>query len=229
MATEMTADQVRERDTQVLGPTLGPVYHELSNQVAWLHAKWNQYRKLYADADTVQTLNAVAGHLFFVLQDVLFENVLLDLGRLTDPPTTRDKTNLTLPRLRDTIEDPSLAGDVRRLVEAALTACRAARDWRNRKIAHRDLAVAMATASDPLPGISRADVEAALASVRAVMHQVELHYFESQTAYEHFIANGRDAGSLVYCLKAGLRADEQRMERFAIGTWTRDDIDRDGV
>jgi hypothetical protein len=228
LATEMTADQLRERNVNVLGPTLGPTYHELSNQVVWLHAKWNQYRQLYAHSpDRIETLNAVARHLFGMLQDIMLENVLLDLGRLTDPRETGKKSNLTLQRLPDAITDATLAIKVRGLVEAAVTRCAAARDWRNRRIAHRDLALAVATGADPLPGISRADVEAALESVRAVLHAIEGHYFDSETAYQHFIASGGEAGSLTYYIKAGLRAEEKRLERFRDGSWTQEDLVRD--
>jgi len=230
MATETTAEESRERDLRVLGLTLGPIYHELSNQVAWLHARWNQYRQLYAHSpDRIETLNAVAGHLFGMLQQVMLEDVLLDLGCLTDPPAIGKKSNLTLQRLPEAITDATLAAEVRGLIDAALVACDAARDWRNRRIAHSDLALAISTSADRLPDISRGDVEAALAAVRAVLHRVESHYFDSETAYEHFIASGGEADSLVYCLKAGLRAEEKRLERLRDGTWTQEDLVRDGT
>ncbi len=230
MPSEMSAAELQDRDLRVLGPTLGPIYHELSNQVAWLHAKWNQYRKLYAQSpDRIEALNAVAGHLFGMLQQMMFENVLLDLGRLTDHPEMGKKSNLTLLRLPNAIADSTLAAEVQGLVEAALVACKEARAWRNRRIAHRDLALAIATAADPLPDVSRAYVESALASVRAVLHAIERRHFDSETAYAYFLAQGGEADSLVYYMKAGLRAEEKRLERFRDGTWTQEDVARDGA
>lgn len=195
-----------------MGPELGPIYHALTNEVAWLHAKWNQYRQLYAhSAERVALLNDVAGHFFGIVQDVLFEDVLLHLARLTDPLQSIGKDNLSLQRLPEAVPNPAVAADVKALVDAALAACESARAWRNRRLAHRDLALALATSSDPLPGISRAHVESALAAIRAVLNRLEAHYWDSETAYEHFITEGGEADSLVYCLYAGTKAEDSRL------------------
>jgi hypothetical protein len=84
-------------------------------------------------------------------------------------------------------------------------------------LAHHDLALAIATHTDPLPGISRADVEAALDAVRTVLNRIQQRYWGSATAYQHFITRGGEADSLVYYLRAGLAAQERRLERFRNG------------
>ena len=44
-----------------LGATLGPLYHALNKEVTWLHAKWLEYRKLYAESEErVDLLNGTA-------------------------------------------------------------------------------------------------------------------------------------------------------------------------
>lgn len=226
-AEQLTAEQVREKHIRDMGSALGEVYNALDNEVAWLHAKWNQYRELYARSpDRIRVLNEVAGHFFGVIQDTLFEDVLLHLSRLTDPPrSTKKKENLTLQRLPDLVPDKALAAEVKGLVEAAVTACDSARDWRNRRLAHRDLGLALATGSDPLPGISRAQVEIALEAVRAVLNRLASHYWRSETAYEHFISGGRGADALVWYLRKGLRAEERRMQRFRGGKPLPEDLE----
>ena len=45
---EESAEQVRGRRVRDMGPDLGAVFNELWDDIAWLHAKWNLYRQLYA-------------------------------------------------------------------------------------------------------------------------------------------------------------------------------------
>lgn len=214
MAGYRSPEQVREQVLHDMGPELGSIYYTLANEVSWLHEKWNQYRQLYAhSAERVTLLNQVAGHFFGIMQIVLFEDILLHLARLTDPPQSAGKDNLSLQRLLKNIPDPAVAADVGALVDAALAACESARVWRNRRIAHRDLGLALATSSDPLPGISRANVESALAAIRAVLNRLEAHFWNSETAYEHVITPGGEADALVHCLCAAVKGKE--------GAWNR--------
>jgi hypothetical protein len=69
--------------------------------------------------------------------------------------------------LPDLIKDAGLKSTVAKLVDNALKATEFARDWRNRLIAHRDLDIALSTATTPLKDASRAQVKDALASLAA--------------------------------------------------------------
>src|ERR1700691_2679313 len=96
MAQSKTSKQCREEYVQVLGPNLGPIYHALSNEVTWLHVKWKQYMILFDDSpERIASLNGIAGFFFRVIQDVLWDDVVLHLARLLD----RKRKNLTLSRL----------------------------------------------------------------------------------------------------------------------------------
>lgn len=229
MGEELSAEQVREKHLRDMGLELGAVYNALDSDVAWLHAKWNQYRQLYARSpERIALLNKAAGHFFAVIQNSLFEDVLLHLARLTDPPKSVGKENLTLQRIPELVMNSGLSAELKALVEAALKACESARDWRNRRLAHRDLALALATESDPLPGISRAEVEAALMALRVVLNRLAAHYWDSETAYQHVIGSIGEADSLVYYLRKGIRAEERRMERFRQGKPLPEDHEPEG-
>lgn len=58
-----------------------------------------------------------------------------------------------------------------------------------------------------------------------MLNRLERHYWDSETAYQHFIANGGDADSLVYYLHKGLRAGEQRLEHLRQGKPLPEDIE----
>jgi hypothetical protein len=120
------------------------------------------------------------------------------------------------------ISDAALKAEVAELVESAVRASGSARDWRNRRLAHRDFAVALAT-TDPLPGVSRDDVEAMLAAIRAVLDRLARHYWNF-APYEPDMVHGRETDALVYWLRRGLRAEEQRHQRFREGRALPEDI-----
>jgi AbiU2 len=221
---EESAEQVRKRHLRDMGPKLGAVYHALWNEVAWLHAKWDLYRQLYARSpERIAFLNKVASHFIGVLQDTLYDDVLLHLSRLTDPPSSGKYDRLSLQALPERVPEVALASEVKGLIQAAKKACETARSSRNRRIAHTDLALALAGTFDPIP--SRSEIEAALNAVRAVLHRLEAHYWQSETGYQHFCPKGGDADSLVRYLLKGFRAEERRMERFREGKPLPEDLE----
>ena len=217
MAENKTAEQVQGEHLRALGPTLGPLYHALYNEVTWLHAKWQQYRILFADSsERVDLLNGVAGFFFHVIQDVLWKDVVLHIARLTDPPQSVGKDNLTLLRLSAAIQAPALSVEIANLVAQARTDAEFARVWRNRHLAHSDLALAVGDRATPLPGISRESMERALASLRAVLNRIEEHFWRSEVAFAHFLASD-DAESLAYYLKVAVDAESRQRERLLQG------------
>ena len=66
----------------------------------------------------------------------------------------------------------ALADDLRVLVEASLDRSQFARKWRNKRLAHIDLSLAVGAKATVLPGVSRQNVEYALASFRRIMNRL---------------------------------------------------------
>lgn len=222
-----SAEEVEADHLRVLGPQLGVLWHALYNEVVWLHAKWKQYRHLYASTENVDLLNETAGFFFGVVQKIMWEDAVLHLARLTDPPRSMGKENLTLRRLAEAIEDAALSARVTALVEAAMSECEFARDWRNRHLAHRDLHLALHSGAKLLPGVSRDQMERALAAFRSVLNEVERHYWGPTTAFEHFLGHS-DAESLTHYLSEAVKAERKQLERWGRGVVLPEDLDRDG-
>jgi AbiU2 len=218
MAERRTAQQVRDEHLERLGPTLGPLYFALYNDVVWLHAKWNQYRILFAESpERIELLNGVAGFFFRMIHEVLLENVVLHVARLIDPPqsgTKKKKDNLTLSRLKAAVEEkaPELIAEIAKLVGRARTEASFIKEWRDRRIAHRDLKLAMNDPIVRLPEISCARMERVLLAVRAILNEVEYHFWQGSIGFEHFIAHD-DAENLVHYLKAAVDSESQERER----------------
>lgn len=212
MAEYLTPEQVREAKLTAMPGPLGELHHTLSNEVAWLHLKWQDFRALFASTEqTIDLLNQTAPTFFHNLQRALWEDVLLHMCRLTDPPKSAGHPNLTLMQLPGMIPDPALRRQAGSLVKIVVQKTKFARDWRNRRLAHKELAGLGGQQSQPLAAASRQHVEQALAAIRKAMNAVEQHYTKSTVAYEHSIAALSGVDALLLYLRKGLQV--QRHER----------------
>ena len=100
MARHMSGAEVREQHLRVLGEELGNLYNRLYQELTLLCAKWQEYRKLYAvSPERVALLNRTAPFFFVTAERVFWEDILLHLARLTDPPKSAGKPNLSIMSL----------------------------------------------------------------------------------------------------------------------------------
>lgn len=211
-----------------MGVELGGLYHALWNELAWLHSKWSEYVELFGTKSSrIELINEAAGHFFGLVQDSLWEGTILHIARLTDPPKSAGKENLSIQKLPTLICDEKAKTNVSCLVARAVENAKFCRDWRNRHIAHKDFRLAMKTGAEPLMPASRANIKLVLASLSDALNAVSMHYMESTTCFE-IITAGDGAVSLLYVLDDGLRANEVRMQRIKERNYLPEDFqDRD--
>ncbi|MES2024125.1 MAG: hypothetical protein V4448_01080 [Pseudomonadota bacterium] len=214
MSSEMlTADQAKFENIRVMGEELGSVYDALWQQMAWLHRKWSEYVVLFGTKKSrVDLLNETAPVFTRIVQDALWEDVLLHIARLTDPPKSAGKHNLTIQYLAQIVTHADTKVTVEILTKETLLATEFCRDWRNRHIAHRDLHLALKREAEPLKSASREKVNDALKALAAVMNAVAMHYRSSTTFFDFDVAAG-GAMSLLYALDDGLNVERSRNER----------------
>jgi len=225
-----SSPEIEQQHLQAFGPELGPVYHALYNEVLWLHSKWLEYRKLYAgSAKRVELLNTAAPFFFYVVQDVLWDDVLLHIARLTDPAKQGSFENLTLLRLCEAVPDPQLAEETRKLVKAAKSRASFARRWRNKQLAHRDLVNSLEPRAKALPSASRQDVEDVLQGFREIMNGLHRAYLHSEVAFRHVCVGPGDADGLVYNLAEALQVEERRQRRAREGRSLPEDFEQPAV
>jgi hypothetical protein len=173
----------------------------------------------------VDLLNRAAGLFFRIVEDSLWEDTLLHLSRLTDPPRTGKKANLTIQCLPALISDQGLASEIRGLVATAVTKSAFARDWRNRRLAHTDFSLAVDEGATSLAPGSRATVGEALQSIDAVLNCLETH-FRKNTVFFEGLDHPGDAESLLYVVRDGVEAGgEARMKRLTEGKPAEGDFD----
>jgi hypothetical protein len=215
--TTRTAEEARADYERVMGSELGAIYNALWQQLAWLHSKWAEYVDLFGMKESrVSLMNEVAPRFFRLVQDSLWDDVLIHVARLTDPPKSAGRANLTIQRL-PLVVDVAVKAEVEGKIAAALTSCSFARDWRNRRIAHGDYALALdLPGANPLTPTSSQMVREALESLCEVINAVGLHYLDSTNLFDagpsHY-----GAASLLYVLDAGLEAERERSARIKAG------------
>ena len=220
-----SAGDIKQEHLQAFGPTLGPLYYALYNEVTWLHAKWLEYRKLYAQSEKrVDLLNDAAAFFFGVVQNVLWEDILLHIARLTDPPNQGGFDNLTLLRLPDAVADERMGQELRGLVQTCRDRSQFARQWRNKRLAHSDLSRAIDVKAAPLPGMSRQHVEDILASFRLIMNHLHSSYLQGEVAFEHFLTHS-GAEALIHHVAVAVRFGERQRERFRQGKPLPEDLE----
>ena len=199
----MDSDE-RQKLRNKLPADLVDVFIPIDEDIQWLHAKWGQYRSLFARNEaTVDTLNKAASFFFWYLQDVLFDDILAHVSRLTDPPQQGQYENLSLPKLAETIRDPILKPKIAALVEQIKQRVVVIRGHRHKRLAHSDYRHATGQTAKALSGVSRKEIEDALDLFRSVLNEIRTHYGVAYVAYRQFFAR-RGADWLVRVLERGL-------------------------
>ena len=150
-----------------------------------------------------------------MLQDELLLTNVLHIARLTDPPKSGAKPNLTIRNLPELV-DAALKDRLTELLKVVDDKAAFCRDWRNRRFSHRDLDLAINEKAKPLEQGSREQITASLKAIADATNAVELHYFKSGTSFDAVhMPNG--AVTLLYLLGDGLKEKAARGERIKAG------------
>jgi hypothetical protein len=211
MPRTQTGDEVLAKYQAAMPGPLGEIFSRLWNEMGTLHDTWQKYQTLYIESEaTVDLLNDTAGTFFYELSGILAENVMLHVCRLTDPAVQFGNNNLSIQQLPGNIAYPVFAAHVQSLVNNALANAAFARQWRNKRFAHKD----MTTLNGDLPPATIGAIESALGSLRDVMNAVEKHYLKSDTAYLLSTGGPGAVDSLLAFLKLGRDAHEAEIAQW---------------
>ena len=78
-----------------LGDEYGAIVGELVSSWAWGRVKSDEYWRLFSKADDLEFLNAITGgRLLWHIQQILWDDLILHVARLTDPCDTGGKKKL---------------------------------------------------------------------------------------------------------------------------------------
>jgi hypothetical protein len=225
--TSGESDSVSAEYRMAYGAELGALMSALWNETAWLYVQWHQYVTLFGEkASRVELLNRAAPVFFRVVEDALWDQTLLAIARLVDRPQSPGRgkrSNLTVAALPSLISDTRLRGEVEGLCADARAKSDFAVDWRNRRIAHRDLALTLGTPAEALAPASRLKVRDALDAIAAVTQHIERRVRQTTPVYDLADHPG-DAWSVLKRVRDGLAFEVERHERLRRGEPRPDDF-----
>lgn len=225
MGNSRTAEELLRDNIAVLGEELGNVYHHLWQELAWLYSKWNEYVELFGTKESrLELINSASPRFFKIVQDSLWEDVILHIARMTDPPKSVGKKNLTVKALPQLVNDRDLKEELQTLIETSVKKTEFCRDWRNRRIAHKDLALVIEERIKPLKPATRAKVKEALSSLVLILNTISRHYMDSETKFDMGFSNVGGAVSLLYVIDDGLKAQKEREVRLRSGNFDKSDF-----
>ncbi|MCX7017266.1 MAG: hypothetical protein NTW86_32670, partial [Candidatus Sumerlaeota bacterium] len=157
-------------------PPLAEAFVILSDDVQWLHAHWKIYRELFGtNPQRVELLNRTAPFFFHELERVLKDDVILAICKLLDGR----KGNLVLSgllRLLDRATHQTLYEELQQRLKSLDSKSLPFVENRNKRIAHRDRAVALGHQTTALPRLPRAEVEDFLGELRGFLNAIQAEF-----------------------------------------------------
>jgi len=222
------SDQVREEHISKLGQNFGSICNALRNECVWVNLKWQKYVGLFGtNKKRIDILNRTAPS-FWVVQGALWDDTLLHLCRLTDPPKSMGRNNLTIQLLPAQIEDEAFRQEIQTLIGEAVETTGFARDWRNRNIAHRDLSLKLNEGVEPLESANRSKVKQAIVAICNVINEINLHYFDASIHFEPIEQPGGVRALLIHLNRSCL-FEEKQLERIKSGNFLPEDLNDEAV
>jgi len=174
------------------------VFVWLCQDVAALQNKWGFYLELFSSEDNTGLLSDIAGSFFQAVEESLRNDMTMAICRLSDPPRSFGKTNLSLETL---VRRCSGLPDIEGLLTEFQNACEPVLRHRNKRIAHNDLGTRIKPRDNPLPGIGRNEVDRILQLAGRILNVVYQHHTDGELCFRPWQIGGVEG--LIYWLKAG--------------------------
>jgi AbiU2 len=210
MASHRTPGEMLADYTAAMGSKLGPAFHRLYNDNAWLHMKWNDFLALFVHSPRqMRDLNTAAPGFFRSVQDSWWHDILLHIFRMTDP---RRKNVLSVYALVRN-SPPALAALLVPHLNAIKTAAAFAHKARHELIAHRNIDVALGLVDADLG--SRTEVREAMKTIDDLILTVERHFIPStpQTDFDLVFGFG-GVDQLLDIVERGLKSRDAQFGFF---------------
>ena len=156
-----------------------------------------EFRYLFDESeDRVNLLNVITGGAFlYDVQQIFWDDLMLCVTRLTDPPKMGRNENLTvglLTSLPEVQSNQALCREVKRRVDAAIQSAEPCREYRHKRISHLDLQLEIE--AEQMKPVLRADmvaVKAALDGIHGCLSAVSMKLLHVELPNEISFDRGR--------------------------------------
>lgn len=230
--TEPT-DETLARYIEKFGPKDGPIIRNITFKAATLAWRWRVFLYFFCGPrERVDVLNEASGIMAKLLYDILWDDALLRVRQLTDHANQRKGENLSLPQLvRIANENGFDVSDSYQTVELA---CKLARAYADKQIAHSDVAHAL---GDAQSNVTRAQTTDAIRAIclfvreflnKGLNSDFELmpitdYANEQQFLLRLYQGNQADKAFEAAALTAALAGDWPVLNRADIPRWLREE------
>jgi AbiU2 len=177
----------------------------IHTEVCELHFKWKFFSQLFTDKQRFEILKKTAPSLFSYVQDLILHDMMLGIARLTDPHKLKGRSNLSFDTILPEITDVTLRAEISEIILKIKSKTTAIRDWRNKKLAHNDLAKLLE--GNPLPPVYIRDLREILNLASQVLNIFYTRFQDTEVRYDDCVTSG-DGDSLLFYLEYGLDAWE---------------------
>ena len=179
------SDELKRDHQEKLGEKFGAIFNGVSYDWANGLVRLNEYRALFGDPANVEFINTFSRPFMSDVQQVFQRDLLLHITRLTDPLQSGGKQNITVQRLQyfrddqelcarfpDVCDDQELRARVESFAATALKNSGSARTWRDQRISHSDLNLAIDPDAKSLDPTTLASVQSVLDAVHAALDAI---------------------------------------------------------
>ena len=148
-------------------------------------------------------MNKHSPEFFGSLHDILLHDIVLSIGRLTDPASSgKEKDNASLKMLLKRTKNEigkKAESDLKDALKELSAKSQKIRDLRNKLIAHSDLNIKLGK-NEPLPGVSRSEIEDILQLIREIFNLLEGYFVSGKTVFNDYMVMN-DAEFLISILE----------------------------
>jgi hypothetical protein len=181
------------------------IFMWLCQDVASLQSIWDFYLELFGKKQNTDLLSELAPMSFNIIVETLQNEMTMAICRLSDPPKSLGYENLSLATL---VKNYNEIEGLDMLLTNFQKICEPVTKRRNKRVGHRDLNTAIKPLENPLPGISKEQIDVILKAAANILNYI-LQKYENSELYFHTVGPG-GAETLIFWLKRG-KASKSRI------------------
>ena len=177
------SDELKRDHQEKLGEKFGTIFYGVSDD--WVNGlvRLYEYRALFGDPANIEFINTFSGPFMRDVQQLFWRDLLLHITRLTDPGESGGKGNITVRRLQDFCDDPALRARVESFAATAVKNAELARAWRDKRISHSDLNLAIDPDAESLAPTTLASVQSVLDAVHAALDAISFAFMNAHISH----------------------------------------------
>jgi hypothetical protein len=199
-------------------PEIESLFDGLWQQVCGFSAKWQLYLDLFAREEDRAVINETAPGAFSLIESALRNDMVMTIGRLTDPHISNGKSNLSLERLVRDLK-PHCPPDLHFRLESDLSEIRKHvapfKGLRNKRVGHNDLNTALSSKPDPALAVSRPHVDQALTMIAGLMNSISRHFADAESKFDRVAMHGNGEHLVFYLRAAVEKFEEEKRQALA--------------